>query len=66
MQHCSTVDLFVYCDRVTRKGKNNLNASCSLSPDVVKRSHDKQKPVCVIHYNQNMGGVDKKYQLLQI
>jgi hypothetical protein len=33
---------------------------------VVKRSKEKQKPVCVIHYNQNMSGVDKKYQLLQM
>ena len=31
---------------------------------VVKSSKEKQKPVCVIHYN--MGGVDKKYQLLQM
>jgi len=33
---------------------------------VVKRSKQKQKPVYVIHYNQNMGGADKKYQLLQM
>ena len=33
---------------------------------VMKRSKEKQKPMCVIHYNQNMGGVDKKYQLLQM
>jgi len=33
---------------------------------VVKRSKEKQKPVCLIHYNQHMGGVEKKYQLLQM
>jgi hypothetical protein len=33
---------------------------------VVKRSKEKQKPVCLINYNQHMGGVDKKYQLLQM
>jgi len=32
---------------------------------VVKRGKEKQKPLCVIHYNQHMGGVDKKDQLLQ-
>jgi hypothetical protein len=32
----------------------------------VERSKEKQKPVCVIHYNQNMGGADKKYQLLEM
>jgi len=33
---------------------------------VLKRSKEKQKPMSVIHYNQNMDGVDKKYQLLQM
>jgi hypothetical protein len=32
---------------------------------VVKRGKEKQKPVCVIHYSQHVGGVDKKDQLLQ-
>jgi len=32
---------------------------------VVKRGKEKQKPVCVIYYNQHMGSVDKKDQLLQ-
>jgi hypothetical protein len=31
---------------------------------LVKRGN-KQKPVCVIHYNQHTGGADKKDQLLQ-
>jgi hypothetical protein len=33
---------------------------------VVKKSKEKQKPMYAIHYNQNVGGVDKKYQLLQM
>jgi hypothetical protein len=32
---------------------------------VVKRGKEKQTPVCVIHYNQHMGGIDKKDQRLQ-
>jgi hypothetical protein len=33
---------------------------------VMKREKEKQKRVCVIHYYQHMGGVDKKHQLLQM
>jgi hypothetical protein len=33
---------------------------------VVKGVKEKQQPVCVIHYNQHMGGADKKDQLLQM
>jgi hypothetical protein len=32
----------------------------------VKRGKEKQKPVCVIHYNQCIGGVNKNDQLLQM
>jgi hypothetical protein len=32
---------------------------------VVKTGKEKQEPVCVVHYNQHMGGVDKD-QLLQM
>jgi hypothetical protein len=29
---------------------------------ITKRGKEKQKPVCVIHYNQYIGEVDKKYE----
>lgn len=33
---------------------------------VVKRGKEKQKPKCLIHYNQHIGSVDKKHHLLQM
>jgi hypothetical protein len=33
---------------------------------VVKRGKENQKPMCVMHCNQHMGGADKKDQVLQI
>jgi hypothetical protein len=33
---------------------------------ISKRGKDKQKPVSVCDYNQHMGGVDKKDQLLHV
>jgi hypothetical protein len=33
---------------------------------VVKRGKEKQKPKCVIHYNQHIGSVDKNDHLLQM
>jgi hypothetical protein len=33
---------------------------------IINRGKKNQKPVCVIHYNQNMGGINKKEQLLQM
>jgi hypothetical protein len=50
---------------VARRKACNTNAA--EVQKVAKRGREKQKPVCVcvIHYNQHMGGVDKKDQLLQ-
>jgi hypothetical protein len=31
-----------------------------------KRGKEKQKPLCVLHYDQYMAGVDKKDQLLHM
>ena len=42
---------------------NDLSVSCSWSPGGVEGG---EKPVCVIHYNQQMGRADKEDQLLKM
>lgn len=49
-----------------KKYNNDLNLLCSSSPGSGEEGgRKKQNPVCVIHYNQRMGG-DKWDQLLQM
>jgi hypothetical protein len=52
------VGQFVSCDGKTRN--ITMIATCYVAKvqAVVKRRKKKQKPVCVIHYNQHMCGVD--------
>ena len=47
------------CDGMT--GNVTMISACCAAKvqTVVKRWKEKQKPVCMIHYNQHMVGVDK-------
>jgi len=58
-QWCSTVGQFVSSDGMTRNITMISSYYAAKDQAVVKRGKKKQKPVCVIHYNQHMGGDDK-------
>lgn len=60
-----TVVLFASSHEVTRCDYY-LNLPWCRHPDHNKEEKEKEKPVCLIHFNQCMDGVDKKDQLLQM
>jgi hypothetical protein len=62
-QHSGPVCVLRWCDRKDVTLISTYHAA--EVQKVVKRGKEKQKPVCVIHYIQHKGGVDKKDQLLQ-